>query len=259
MISVDLAEPATPGRSGARRGLDRLAAALRRLRPADGCFIVGITGAVASGKSTLSNALRRRLGGWPDRPRVELVGTDGFLHSNQVLDARGLTARKGFPESYDVQAMRAALREVRAGAAVFPGYSHVIYDIDPAMERRIQRPDILIIEGLNLDLDRLRPAASEPLIDALVYLDADETHIEDWFVSRFLALWEAAERDPASFYARFRGLDRDQAAALAKTVWTQVNLPNLRQHISLARETADIVVRKRADHGIESIRLAATA
>jgi type I pantothenate kinase len=231
-------------------GVRRLAEVLAKRRPPRGCFVVGVTGAVASGKSTISAALQAYFEAGPDRPAVEIVCTDGFLHNNQVLDARGLTARKGFPESYDVEGLRRALADIRRGPARFPGYSHVIYDVDPALERRIERPDILIVEGLSLDIDR---GAPERLLDALVYLDADEAAIEGWFVARFLGLWEAAEHDPASFYARFRSLDRDQAAGLARTVWTQVNLPNLREHISAARDLADIVVRKGASHEIETV------
>jgi type I pantothenate kinase len=227
------------------------------LRPVDGSFFIGVTGAVASGKSTLSAALRDRLLAWPDRPSVELIGTDGFLHSNQALDDLGLTARKGFPESYDTDALRRALADARHGPIEVPGYSHVIYDVDPALARRIDRPDILIIEGLGLDIDHDGGVAR--LLDALIYLDAEEADIEAWFVDRFLGLWAAAEHDPASFYARFRSLDRDQAAGMARTVWTGVNLPNLRQHISGARALADIVVRKGPDHGILSVSLAASA
>jgi len=170
-----------------------------------------------------------------------------------VLDMRGLTARKGFPESYDAAALRQALNQVRDGPAAFPGYSHVTYDVDPALLRRIDRPDVLIIEGLSLDLDRQSTGQGPRLVDCLIYLDADEADIEQWFVGRFLGLWAAAEHDPASFYARFRGLDRDQTAALARTVWNQVNLPNLREHIAKARDVADIVVRKRLDHAIEAV------
>ena len=244
-----------PAAPAARRavGLGSLERALRIRRPDQGCFIVGVTGAVASGKSTLSAALQSKLLAWPDRPRVERVSTDGFLHPNSVLDARGLTARKGFPESYDTDALRQALSQVREGPADFPGYSHVTYDVDPALLRRIDRPDVLIIEGLSLDIDRRSAEAGPRLVDCLIYLDADEADIEQWFVGRFLGLWAAAEHDPTSFYARFRGLDREQTATVARTVWSQVNLPNLREHIVKARDVADIIVRKRLDHAIEAV------
>ena len=246
-----------PAPPAARRaiGLGSLVRALRGRRPDQGCFVVGVTGAVASGKSTLSSALRSRLRAWPGRPSVERVSTDGFLHPNPVLDARGLTARKGFPESYDTAALRQALTQVRQGPADFPGYSHVTYDVDPALLRRIDRPDVLIIEGLSLDLDRGSTEAGPRLVDCLIYLEADEADIEHWFVARFLGLWAAAEHDPTSFYARFRGLDCDQTAALARTVWNQINLPNLREHIAKAADVADIIVRKRRDHSIEAVEL----
>lgn len=239
--------------------LTPLVRALRGRRPDQGCFIIAVTGAVASGKSTLSAALRSRLRAWPERPRVELVATDGFLHPNAILDARGLTARKGFPESYDVTALRRALSQVRQGPADFPGYSHGIYDVDPTLLRRIDRPDVLIVEGLSLDLDRGSTGPGPRLVDCLIYLDAAEADIEHWFVDRFLGLWAAAEHDPTSFYARFRGLDREQTATLARGVWNQVNLPNLREHIAKARDVADIIVRKRLDHTIAAVELLAPA
>lgn len=155
MIQPD-AHDVRPSLADAAAGLGELAQALERFRPKQGPCIVGVTGAVASGKSTLSKALSVELASWPGSPRVEMVGTDGFLHSNQILDGLGLTARKGFPESYDVKALRAALAGVRRTATDFPGYSHVIYDVDPALTRRIAPPDVLIIEGLSLDIDRER-------------------------------------------------------------------------------------------------------
>lgn len=261
MIEPDLADdserrrPAPEPCAELADGMNLLAASLRERRPAQGSFIIGVTGAVSSGKSTLSAALRARLSDWPERPGVELVCTDGFLHPNAVLDARGLTARKGFPESYDIAALRGALGRVRHGSADFPGYSHITYDVDPAIMRQINRPDILIIEGLSLNLEADASGAASRLVDTLIYLDAEEADIEHWFVGRFLEFWRAAEHDPRSFYARFRGLDGDQAAQLARTVWTQVNLPNLRDHIVKARDVADIVVRKRADHAIEAVSL----
>jgi type I pantothenate kinase len=235
-------------------GLAAVAQVLRELRPASGGFIIGVTGGVAAGKSTFSAALQAFLEAWPECPTVERVSSDGFLHPNAVLDSLGLTARKGFPESYDVDALRAALSGIRRGPALFPGYSHTTYDVDPALGRRLESPAILIIEGLGLSTADAGPAAG--LIDVLIYLDAAESDIEGWFVDRFLGFWAAAEHDPTSFYARFRQLDRDGAAQMARLVWSQVNLPNLRDHIAPARAAADIVVHKQADHRISHITVA---
>lgn len=214
-------------------------------RPASGPLLVGVTGAVAAGKSTFAEALAASLARGPGTPHVEIVCTDGFLKDNARLEAEGLSLRKGFPESYDAKALRAALAAVRRGAADFPGYSHVSYDVDPALARRLEAPDVLIVEGLGL-----HEGAAALGLDVLIYLDAAEAHVERWFVGRFMGLWEAAANDPTSFYARFRPLGREGAEAFARQVWAAINLPNLREHIVRGRAVADIVVRKGLDHAI---------
>jgi type I pantothenate kinase len=210
-------------------------------------FIVGITGAVAVGKSTLAAALAEVTAAWPEAPRVEVVCTDGFLLDNGTLEARGLMLRKGYPETYDAEGMRRALAGLRLGPADFPGYSHLTYDIDPALSRRIPPPDVLIVEGLGLQ----EPAVLG--LDALLYLDADEDLLEAWFTERFLQFWRAAETDPASFYARFRQMSAEEVQALAVNVWQRINLPNLREHIVRARDRADWVVCKGPGHAILAI------
>jgi type I pantothenate kinase len=232
-------------------GQDEVATILRDRRPAAGPFIIAVTGSVAAGKSTFAEALRTAIEAWPEAPRAELVCTDGFLLPNAALETLGILNRKGFPESYDVPGLRRALSAIRNGPASFPAYSHVIYDIDPALGRTIDPPDVLVVEGLSLHIDR---AGDEgPLIDALIYLDADEAEIETWFGDRFMGLWEAAGNDPTSFYARFRHMSAEATRGFAGMVWTSINLPNLRDHIAAARDLADIVVRKGKDHRVEQV------
>jgi type I pantothenate kinase len=225
-----------------------LAAALHARRGERAPFILGVTGAVAAGKSTLSAGLAQAIAGWPGAPAVEVAATDGFLFDNATLTARGILNRKGFPESYDMAAMRAALAAIRAGPADFPGYSHTIYDIDPALTRRLDPPGVLIVEGLGL-----HEGAAALGLDVLIYLDADEADLEAWYRERFVALWRAAEHDPASFYARFRHMNEAETRDFASLVWRQINLPNLHQHIVRGRAAADLVVRKGADHAILAV------
>jgi type I pantothenate kinase len=206
-------------------------------------LIVGLTGSVAVGKTTLARDLVAAL----PALRIETHSTDGFLLSNARLAELGLGLRKGFPESYDQPRLAEALAAVRTGPAVFPGYSHVTYDPDPALDCTIEAPDILLLEGLGL-------IAARSGLDLLIYVDAEEADLESWFLERFMGFWRAAETDPASFYAQFRTMDEAGAETFARAVWAGINLPNLRDHILPARAMADIVVRKDADHGLHLVR-----
>jgi type I pantothenate kinase len=226
----------------------RLAQHLAACRMADAPLLVGITGSVAVGKSTLAAQLADALSGL----RVATVATDGFLRRNADLDAAGLTLRKGFPESYDSAALAATLAALRVGPAPVPAYSHESYDVDPTLTRRVGPADVIIVEGLGLaPHGGTDPAAA---LDLLVYLDADEADLEHWFVVRFMGLWHAAADDPASFYTRFRDLTPEAAEVFARSVWGNINLPNLREHISRARDGAAVVVRKDRDHGLTLVK-----
>jgi type I pantothenate kinase len=207
-------------------------------------LLVGLTGSVASGKSTLAMGLKQVL---EAKRRVDQVSTDGFLLPNAVLAERGLSLRKGYPESYDQAGLARALTDIRQGPAAFPGYSHVTYDIDPALSRTLEPPDILILEGLGLP-------PSDARLDLLIYLDAAEEDLERWFLERFMVFWRAAETDPASFYAQFRTMDETQAEVFARSVWAGINLPNLRDHILPARDLADMVLRKDSQHQLYRVR-----
>ena len=128
------------------------------LRKGDGKmpFIIGLAGSVAVGKSTTGRVLQALLARWPSHPRVELVPTDGFLFPNAVLEERRLMTRKGFPESYDLTRLLNFLAEVKSGRERIeaPVYSHLVYDVLPDQAIVIERPDIVIVEGLNV----LQPA-----------------------------------------------------------------------------------------------------
>lgn len=224
-------------------------------------FIIGIAGSVAVGKSTVARLLKELLARSPRRPDVELITTDGFLYPNDVLENNGLLERKGFPESYDRKALLQFVVDVKSGVpeVAAPVYSHISYDIVPDEKIVVRHPDILIVEGLNvLQPPRLRSNNTAGLtlsdfFDFSVYVDAREDDIIDWYLSRFLALRETAFTDPDSYFTEYAALPDDQAVAVAREIWDQINGPNLRHNVLPTRGRATAILHKGHDHEIESI------
>jgi type I pantothenate kinase len=222
-------------------------------------FVVAVAGSVAVGKSTIARLLRELMSRWPGTPRVELVTTDGFLYPNAELERRGLMARKGFPESYDRRAMVDFLSEVKSGAPEVraPFYSHMRYDIIADAYVTVRRPDVVIVEGLNVLAPPPAPhdIAVSDLFDFSIYVDADVAHIESWFVNRFLALRESAFSNPNSFFKVFANISDEEAVSQALGFWRDINLPNLRENVEPTRHRAKLVLKKAADHTVESVQL----
>jgi type I pantothenate kinase len=224
-------------------------------------FIVGLAGSVAVGKSTTARLLRALLARWPDHPRVDLVTTDGFLRPNAELEARGLMQRKGWPESYDVKRLLRFLAEVKRGdpEVSVPVYSHVVYDIVEGEEQVLRRPDIVIVEGLNVlqtgDGGGTESRFVSDYFDFSIYVDAEVADVEQWYVERFLALRETAFTDETSFFRHFAALSDEEAVVTARGIWSSINGPNLAANIVPTRGRADLVLRKGPDHEVQRIRL----
>ena len=226
-------------------------------------FVIGIAGSVAVGKSTTARVLQALLARWPDHRRVDLITTDGFLLPNRVLEERGLMQRKGFPESYDTHRLLNFLHDVKAARpdVAAPLYSHFSYDVMEGETVVVDRPDVLIVEGLNV----LQPAQlalngdASPYVsdyfDFSIYIDAALPQLEDWYVTRFLRLRQTAFRDPAAYFHRYALLDDAGARAKALDIWRSINLVNLTENILPTRPRADLILAKGAGHRIDRIRL----
>lgn len=228
-------------------------------RDASTPFVIGVAGSVAVGKSTVARLLRVLLSRWDSTPRVELITTDGFLYPNEELERRGLMHRKGFPESYDRRSLLNFVSEVKSGAAEVraPFYSHLSYDISPNTHITLRRPDVLIVEGLNV----LQPATADQelalsdLFDFSIYVDAAEADIAAWYEERFLALQQGAFANPESYFHRYADLTEAQARETARGFWNDINLPNLRENVLPTRSRARLILEKGADHAVKRVLL----
>jgi len=221
-------------------------------------YVIGVAGSVAVGKSTFARILQALLAQWPHHPKVDLITTDGFLFPNRVLEQRGIMNRKGFPESYDTRELLRVLREIKSGAAkvTAPVYSHVVYDIVADERVEVHQPDIVILEGLNvLQTGTGSQEFVSDYFDFSIYIDADEEHIEGWYVDRFLALRESVFKDPTSYFRFYAELADAEAVDVAKGIWREINGRNLRENIAPTRDRASLIVHKTADHRVDRVQL----
>jgi type I pantothenate kinase len=224
-------------------------------------YVIGVAGSVAVGKSTVARILQALLAQWPDHPHVDLVTTDGFLHPNVLLSARGLMHRKGFPESYDVRRLLEFLIDVKSGKAhvTAPVYSHLTYDIVSGRVQEVNRPDIMIVEGLNVlqtgPGQQGRALFVSDFFDFSIYIDASESDIESWYVDRFMTLRETVFTDTKSYFHRYATLSDAEARETAQRIWREINYPNLKENIEPTRERAHLILHKAADHDVTSVRL----
>jgi type I pantothenate kinase len=226
-------------------------------------YIIGVAGSVAVGKSTTARVLQALLARWPNTPKVDLVTTDGFLLPNAVLEREGLMEKKGFPQSYDLPTLLRFLADVKAGRRPVraPIYSHLVYDVVPNQWVEVDRPDILIVEGLNVLQTGSPPKDGKAIpyvtdfFDFSVFIDAEEEILRKWYVDRFITLRETAFRDPKSYFHRYSKLDARQATETATSIWERINLINLRENIMPTRLRADLILKKETSHQVQEVWL----
>jgi type I pantothenate kinase len=223
-------------------GRELTALAAERVAAAPGVFLLGVTGGVAAGKSTLARFIADGLAEALPNVPVQIVATDGFLRPNHELAAAGLGHRKGFPESYDTAAFHAFLDALAAGrSAATPVYSHISYDIVPGETRALAGEGVVIVEGVNV----LQTQQARARFGLSLYVDADPEHAKAWYLAR---LDEIIANEPQSLIAQIPDLERRRQ--LIEAAWTGINLVNLRDHIQPTAAHADVVARKGADHAL---------
>jgi len=226
-------------------------------------FVVGVAGSVAVGKSTASRLLQALLARWPSHPQVDLVTTDGFLLPLATLEARGITHRKGFPESYDVRRLVRFMAELKSGVSEVqaPVYSHLRYDIVPGEYQVVRQPDIVIVEGLNVlqtgggRAGRPMPMFVSDFFDFSIYVDAAENDIEQWYIERFQTLRDTVFQNASSYFHRYAALTPAECIETARRLWRSINLVNLRENILPTRERAHLILEKGRDHAVRRVRL----
>lgn len=225
-------------------------------------YIIGIAGSVAVGKSTTARVLQRLLSMLPEKPKVELITTDGFLYPNAELERRGSLNKKGFPESYDAKRLLAFLASAKSGKDMLeaPVYSHLYYDIMPGEMNAFENPDILIVEGINV---LQVPVGNHPkrhifvsdFFDFSIYVDASEKDLREWFLSRFRELQKTAFKNPDSFFHQYVNYSQEELMKFGNEVWDEINLPNLEENILPTRFRADLILEKGEHHLTRGVRI----
>ncbi|WP_296665677.1 nucleoside/nucleotide kinase family protein [Demequina sp.] len=182
---------------------------------AGGRAVVGIAGSPGAGKSTLARWLVEELedGGTP----AAVLPMDGFHLSAAELAERGLSAGKGAPETFDVDAYLALLREVRNGqglAVMAPDYDRELHEVVPGRLMIGPRVRVVVTEGNYLGLDTPPWNRVAPLLDELWFVEAPWELARERLIARRMAT--GRERDDA--VAWVDSVDAANAALIAPTV-----------------------------------------
>jgi len=216
-------------------------------------FIIGLTGSVASGKTTLSYIFQEILKNMLPGKNICRVSTDNFLKSNEELIRENILNRKGFPESYKNELFCQFFMLIKSGIKFIsiPVYSHLYYDI--IQENYIIRdPDIIILEGLGFGNNFNKCHVYEH-VDVLIFIKARMNYVRSWYISRFYNLIYESNNDPKSFYYKFRSMNDDEIMKIINYAWYKINLPNYYKNIVRLQKKSNFIIVKTANHVVLNI------
>ncbi|WMY94995.1 MAG: type I pantothenate kinase [Arsenophonus sp.] len=226
-------------------------------------YVIGIVGSVAVGKSTTAHLLKKLLSSDPLHHRVELITTDSFLYPNKTLQDKGIMHKKGFPQSYDMYNLIKFISEIKSGIkkVTAPIYSHFVYDIIPNKKKIIHRPDILIVEGLNILQNNTdcqntsHHLLVSDFLDFSIYIDAPENLLKNWYIKRFLKFCQKAFSNSKSYFYNYSKLNKTEIIKIAQAIWEEINKINLEKNIIPTKEKAKLIITKSYNHSIIKIQL----
>tara|TARA_Y100000768_G_scaffold319043_1_gene254655 strand:+ start:1152 stop:2039 length:888 start_codon:yes stop_codon:yes gene_type:complete len=222
-------------------------------------LLIGITGSVSVGKSTISNIIKELVTSPPINLSAQVITTDNFLFANLQLQKDQILHRKGFPESFDHAAIIKFLSDIREGKPnlIIPIYSHETYDIEGTSHS--EATDLIIIEGVNVLQDppegKGKDQSIREFLDFSIFIDADESEIIQWYEDRFLKYCSLAEDNTKSFFSQFKNLNTEERRKLAFEIWKSVNKPNLDNHIYPSKQYADLTIKKGHGHSVSSLQV----
>lgn len=147
--------------------------------------LVAIAGPPGSGKSTLAEALAERLS---EVAPTAIVPMDGFHLDNDVLRERGLLARKGAPQTFDVSGYSALLTRLRN---VEDEVAAPIFDRSADLARAgavvVQAAHRFVLtEGNYLLLTQTPWSELARQFDTTIWIEVDETVLEERLVRRWI-------------------------------------------------------------------------
>lgn len=171
--------------------IDRLGEYIRDLAGDGKRLIVAIAGPPGAGKSTLAEALCDRLNGadrTAEKAHSVILPMDGFHYDNAVLSMRGLLARKGAPDTFDVSGFAHALKRIASDGeeVAIPVFDRSADCARAGAAIVSPRHRIVLAEGNYLLLDQPPWQDMAEYFDLTIFLAVDQAELERRLVQRWL-------------------------------------------------------------------------